>query len=503
MNPGKQDIRQRLEEAVQLHRSGQRAAAIARYRQLQVEQPFLPPLLNLLGLALVQEGLVEEGLPLLSEAARRAPEAPGAWLNLAFAQLESNDLAAAEASYRRLLSLQPNHLDGLLSLAVIVQDVDLEEAVLLLRRATKAAPERALPWLRLRRVLILVGDRAGIAEAERRIEGLRLEGEELSELAAIEFEQRRFEKAAELYRSALQQRPDRGVAALGLGEALRELGDFDGALKALQHAAALAPRRFNPWIAMGRVHLAKGDRAAAADAFRQALQRKSDEHYTQHWLDAALGNPTPAAPQSFVQRVAFEMAAVYDDVVVPECEYRAPQLIAELLAAHFGDRRFKTLLDLGCGTGLVGRALTAVTRRRVGLDLTRRTLDLARRGEIYFDLIEQEAVSYLVATRELFDLIVAADMLPYIGDLTPLFEALATHLEPAGVVVLTTELLDEATERGDFALRDTGRYAHADSYLRRLATERGLEVLHLEAIDLRRERGRMLRGTLALLQRPA
>jgi predicted TPR repeat methyltransferase len=502
VTPAEQRFRQSMEEAVTLHRSGQRAAAIARYRQLRVQQPFLPPLLNLLGLALVQDNKVDEGLSLLSEAVRRAPTFVDAWLNLAFAKHEARDPQGAREAYKRILELQPDHLTALMSFASLAAEEDTTEAIALLRKAVQIAPDRAHPWLRLRRLCNLNGDLAGIAEADRHIQRLRLEsGEELVELGGIYMSQQRYDKATEAYREALKRRPDLGMAALGLGAALRDQRVWDEAKAAFQRAAELMPRRTDPLIGLGLTCVAAGDRTAAADAFRGALQRNADDAVAQHMLNAMLGNTTDAAPVDFVIRTFDGFSVTYEAVMTRERRYRAPEEIAAHLGKLYPGRAFQRLFDIGCGTGLVARALATATERRVGIDLSHLMLGQARKAGLYHELIEQEAVAYLANTQQSFDLIVAAEVLTYIGNLAALFDQVVAHLDPGGVFVVTTERLEEAgTTR--FELRDSGRYAHTDSYLRSQASRVGMAIDHLATIDLRLEREIMLPGTLAVFRKP-
>jgi predicted TPR repeat methyltransferase len=60
----------------------------------------------------------------------------------------------------------------------------------------------------------------------------------------------------------------------------------------------------------------------------------------------------------------------------------------------------------------------------------------------------------------------------------------------------------EEAEGGHFLLRLNGRYAHAEGYLRALAEERDLVVLHLERVHLNRGRAELTPCVVALFQQP-
>ena len=69
------------------------------------------------------------------------------------------------------------------------------------------------------------------------------------------------------------------------------------------------------------------------------------------------------------------------------------------------------------------RLLKPRTDRLTGIDLAGGMLDRARALGVYDRLERAEAVAWLEANAETFDLIVSADVLVYIGDLDPLFAA--------------------------------------------------------------------------------
>jgi predicted TPR repeat methyltransferase len=85
-------------------------------------------------------------------------------------------------------------------------------------------------------------------------------------------------------------------------------------------------------------------------------------------------------------------------------------------------------------------------------------------------------MAFLRRTTNRFDLIAAADLLVYFGDLISIFEAVATALKPAGLFAFNTE-----SWNGDgYRLLPSGRFSHAPEYVRRAAGRIYLEVFHAE-----------------------
>lgn len=144
---------------------------------------------------------------------------------------------------------------------------------------------------------------------------------------------------------------------------------------------------------------------------------------------------------------------------------------------------FAKVLDLGCGTGLVGGLLRPHAARLEGVDLSPVMAERARASGHYDAVQAADVVEHLQTSEARHDLVVAADLFIYIGDLDAVFAGVRRVLEPGGAFVFSVE-----AHRGDgFALRETLRYAHSEAYLRGLALRHGLAWLGCEACLLREE----------------
>ena len=120
----------------------------------------------------------------------------------------------------------------------------------------------------------------------------------------------------------------------------------------------------------------------------------------------------------------------------------------------------------------------------------------ARRRETYDQLVEEDVVSFLSRHRQAFDLLIAADVLVYIGDLAPLLRAAAQAMRAGGLLAVTLE-----ADGGDhYTLQRSGRFAHSASYLERVAGEVGLRVVSNSPAAVRREGGQPVNGIVALLE---
>jgi predicted Zn-dependent protease len=88
-------------------------------------------------------------------------------------------------------------------------------------------------------------------------------------------------------RRALEYGPDRVAVQLALGRALLALGRLDEAERVFATAASLDAAVANPWVALGEVAEARGDRARAALLYEDAMQRRG-AYAEAYWRLAAL-----------------------------------------------------------------------------------------------------------------------------------------------------------------------------------------------------------------------
>lgn len=87
--------------------------------------------------------------------------------------------------------------------------------------------------------------------------------------------------------------------------------------------------------------------------------------------------PAPRAPSGYVTNLFDSVARQFEHRLVREFEYQVPEALAELVRPEFEANA--CIIDLGCGTSLVGVALAATGARITGVDLSPRMLEIAAR----------------------------------------------------------------------------------------------------------------------------
>ena len=281
-------------------------------------------------------------------------------------------------------------------------------------------------------------------------------------------------------------------------------GDRVAAADLLLQALERAPAFASAWFSLGELRAQGGDLAGAAEAFRRALAADPDDRHGAALQLARLGAADAAAAMTpaYVRSLFDQYAANFDQALVKGLDYRGPQMLREALRAATAARgrpfHFARALDLGCGTGLIAEALRAQCDVIVGVDLSPAMVAVARRKDLYADLVVGDLIDFLRTQLESScDLIVAGDALVYLADLAPVCRAVARALTPDGLFAFTVE-----THAGSgVVLGEKLRYAHGADHVRLALEEAMLVPITFVYASTRTENSEPVPGLLVIAGR--
>jgi predicted TPR repeat methyltransferase len=249
---------------------------------------------------------------------------------------------------------------------------------------------------------------------------------------------------------------------------------------------------------VARLQVRLDRRADALITYRHLLTLRPDHAEGRHMVAVLAGEAPEKANAAYVASLFDAFADSFDDKLVGWLEYRAPQHVAAALRAAIGEAAAASArgIDLGCGTGLLGPEVRGLVKRLDGIDLSPRMVEKARARRLYDELIVGEIVEVLQARGDSYDLVMAADVLSYFGDLRPLLEAARASLHEGGLFAATVEKGTGAR----YHAAKTGRYQHGEAYLRKRAADAGFVVLNLDEIELRKEENKPVLGYVFALR---
>lgn len=293
---------------------------------------------------------------------------------------------------------------------------------------------------------------------------------------------------------------------LDYARALLEEGDAAASADLAHQALELAPLWPAAWFLLGEAEEKADRRSEAAAAFgRCAALDPADTLGAGLRLSLLAGKTPPAMSPAYVGTLFDQYAHRFDATLTGRLDYRGPEVLADALAracATIGrPLHFRRALDLGCGTGLAGAALRENIDWLSGVDLSAEMVRIAQAKGIYDALRVGDVMDALAAAQpDGIDLVIAADVFVYLGDLFPVIAAAARGLVPRGLLAFTAEKLDGADPA--FALGEKLRYAHGAAHLRAAAESAYLQAVLVEDCSTRREAGIPVPGLIAVFAKP-
>ena len=525
--------------AFRLHAAGKLDDAATIATDLVRRQPKLAGAHYLIGLIATARGEAARALEHLRQAERHGPASPSLSLALARAHAAGGFPDAAIAHYRAAVAGAPDVAEARFGYgAALLQAGRFLEAVEQLERDVALRPDHAEGYNNLGSALRELGRLPEAVAAFEQAVRLRPDyARALSNLGVALADAGQPARALDMLRRALAIAPDHPGALNNLGQVLKGQREFDGAIAAFDRLAVLRPDDPEPplnrglveqardahaaacvaferalalredaraWFCLGKSAAALGERARASAAFRRAIALDPSDVCGAGLALAVMGETALPAlpPERYVKELFDGYAARFENELVGNLHYRAPEILHALFAPHVALGAKLDIVDLGCGTGLGGAAFQPLARRLDGIDLSPRMIEQARARGIYQDLTVGELVASLGALAPArYDLALATDVLVYFGELAPLFEAVARVLRPHGWFLFSVERRPDADH--GFAMHDGHRYMHGRAYVAEGAAAAGFAVTALEDVTTRIDRGEPVPGLGVLLRRAA
>lgn len=290
---------------------------------------------------------------------------------------------------------------------------------------------------------------------------------------------------------------------------LAENGEHEAAVELMEQALEITPAWPAGLVSLADYAVKAGTAEKAIAALRQVLDLDPQDLFGARLKLAVLGaEDTPDAPPSaYVEALFDDYADRFDKALVERLDYTVPTKLAALIADR-DERRFDLAVDLGCGTGLFGAEIRHKVTRLEGFDLSVNMLakaeekghyDLLAKSDLSLDAVRSGLFDDGLPTRRA-DLVSAADVLMYLGDLGNAFSLAADLAAPGALFAFSVE---DAGEGDGFVLAQSLRYAHTEAHVRTRLAESGFEPLTLVHSTIRMDGGKPVFGILFLAARTA
>ena len=410
-----------------------------------------------------QAGRLDDAEKLSLSITQEFPKHPFAWKVLAVVLKLTGRISESLVASQKSVQLNPQDAEAHNNLGVTLKEQGrLDEAEISYRKAITLKPD--------------------YAEAH-------------NNLAVLLKELGRLDESEASYRQAITLKPDFAKAHNNLGIILKELEKLDEAEASYRKAITLKPDYAEAHSNLGGLLIKLNKLEEAKICYKKTIKLKPDYEEAKHLLSALTGKITNTAPRVYVEKLFNNHAINFEHSLVNKLEYKAHNLITELIVAKNPNIQLGSVLDLGCGTGLIGDEIKKYCSNLEGIDLSKSMLKKASDKNIYDKLEHKDILEYL-STEDLdFNYFISCDVLIYIGELSKIFRLIKSRNKSKGKFAFSTE----HTDRDGFFLEKSGRYSHSKKYIESLCNEFGYKLSHFETTNLRKEKDKFIIGGLYLL----
>lgn len=469
-NSNTQALADRVDRMINIGRLGAARPLVAALRRMGLADSRMQLLEAKLAL---REGRLPDALDFLDQAVERDRANPILRRYRAEARLKADDQigAAADAAEAVILDGADPVSKALLGV-VLIELGHYDDARACLLEAIAADPRNASYRVGLSESLVRIGE---FAQAEATLDATVADHPHRADLRS---------KAI-----LLRLRQHHFQAAIDLAQAAGSAGIADPGIFGL----------------MGHAYSSLGRHDLAAEAYREALKLCPEDPYVRHLVAASGAMPgADRAPPDYLRAVFNGYADRFEPHIIG-LRYRVPGLIRKLVAAELEKLDHPALLDLGCGTGLIGAtchdlALGALT----GIDISPAMLEKAREKQVYHELIEADLPAFLESDARLWSLATAGDVFCYFGDLGRILTLMRQRMAVGGLLIFSVEELLESGEDSahgqDHRLGRLGRYCHSEAHIREAAATAGFAVATLSHEALRLEADIPVAGIMVALR---
>ena len=267
-------------------------------------------------------------------------------------------------------------------------------------------------------------------------------------------------------------------------------GNIQKALEALNMLVEKNPRDALLFNMLGGCFASIGQIEMAINNYQKALEFEPDYAIPKHMINSLTGHTSKEPPKQYVKNLFDDYAHRFNDALVNNLQYSLPFIIKQLILKSNSEKsQYKNVIDLGCGTGLAGKDLRDISTNLIGIDISENMASEAEKLNFYDTLIVGDIVEELNAFHDKFDLLVALDVLIYIGDVQSIFRAVYNSCKQDSLFIFSVETQDE----GGYSLLKSSRYAHSEEYI--MDQTAGLfKLVNSENVKLRKEGESWIQG---------
>ena len=414
--------------------------------------------------------------------------------------LENKDLLKAKKLFLKILKNNSDHLDAHYLLGTLFAEQGLpRKALHHLNEAIRINPNSAMIHTNLG---ILHLQSKDLISAEKSLRTALAIDETLYQahfnLAIVLQQDNHITESIDHLLSTLKIDPYFFPALLQIAQIQKESGDLVSAEFHARKAVKLQPENIDALYFLANILAQSEQVEQTIEIYQQLLKLNPDDESAAYVL-GILNEKTPDAPPRIHFENIFNEISDEFDHHLQELGYQGPrQLLSLLHKTEKAETKFNRLLDIGCGTGAVGQLFHDQVKYLMGIDIADKMLGHCEQTGLYDDL-DCSDIFDLDAKYTDFDLVIAADVFTYLGELNPIIQAISQRMTSGGFLLFTTERGESA--KGYYVDKLSGRYRFSDDYLKEIAQKQQFKIIHMQTEPLRKEKDEWISGHFCIWQK--
>lgn len=300
------------------------------------------------------------------------------------------------------------------------------------------------------------------------------------------------------FKKAVKGNHDCHLCYHNIADSYNKLNKFELCIFNLQKAIKLCPDSSDSLFLMAQCYRKMKNEKKMLEYVHRTLEKLPEHPGANHFLASLNEETSSKYSAEYAEDLFDRYAGHFEEHLISSLKYKVPFIIKEKLQS-LNPPRESQILDLGCGTGLVGKTIVDLFPHLVGVDISTNMIEETRKKDIYSALHINDIDDFLLKNIQNFDLIIAADVFIYIGEIQNIFSSVRKCLNSDGYFIFTIELSSEIDVE-DYQLAKCGRFSHTMKYVESLCKETGFAIVEKEEIILREENRTGQKGAIFTLK---
>ncbi|MBF0226357.1 MAG: tetratricopeptide repeat protein [Desulfobacterales bacterium] len=469
------------------------------------KNPLDTNLYNYLAALLKLLGRIDEALKLYEHAISINPNLPEVHNNIGLIFKLKKDVNKSIEYYKRAISINPNYAEAHYNLGITLNDIgEIDEAIKAFQSVVSINPKFDSIYIKLGNAYETKNEwELAIKYYQKAIDDNPNIPETYNSLGLAYKNKDMLKEAENAFKKAISFNPNYFEAHNNLGNIFVLQRRLDESISCYNQVIQIKPDYVTAYCNLAISLKDMGDKDRAISTFKKVIELEPQNFYAQHMLNALSGNQSEGAPKEYVKLMFDGYSKKFEEHLSEFLEYQVPTLLREIIEpfinkeCHKKTSSFQNIIDLGCGTGLAGLSFRDLAAHLTGVDVSDKMIGEAKKKNIYDDFHISEIVDFLRSTDLKYDVFIASDVLVYLGNLKYLFDAVYKSAADNALFIFSIEL----SQKDDYALNPTGRYAHSKTYIEFLANKYKFYIREAKDAKLRKEKKQWVAGCIFVLQK--